>query len=111
MPVPRAEQRRHIAVFVLTAYALSIALSLVIGLTGGYRSKWIGLGYLSMVIPTVAVVIANGMSAERCRTLDGRSLPLRYLPWALVLMPVVMHAVMLPTGQLPPSVRFTGRLG
>ena len=44
MPVPRAEQRRHIAVFVLTAYALSIMLSFVIGLTGGYRSKWIELG-------------------------------------------------------------------
>ena len=95
--MPRAEKRRHIEVFVLTAYALSIALSLVIGLTGGYCTKWIGLGYLSMVIPTVAVVIANGMSAERPRTLDGRSLPLGYLPWALFLMPVVMHAVMLPT--------------
>jgi CAAX protease family protein len=97
MPVPRAEQRRHIAVFVLTAYALSIMLSFVIGLTGGYRSKWIGLGYVSMVIPTVAVAIANAMSAGKPRVLEGRSFPLRYLPLALFLMPIAMHAVMLPT--------------
>jgi uncharacterized protein len=97
MRVPRAEQRRHIAVFVLTAYALSIMLSFVIGLTGGYRSKWIGLGYVSMVIPTVAVAIANAMSAEKPRVLEGRSFPLRYLPLALFLMPIAMHAVMLPT--------------
>ena len=95
--MPRAEQRRHIAVFVLTAYALSIMLSFVIGLTGGYRSKWIGLGYVSMVIPTVAVAIANAMSAEKPRVLEGRSFPLRYLPLALFLMPIAMHAVMLPT--------------
>src|ERR1051325_6083051 len=97
MPAPRAEQRRHIAVFVLTAYALSIMLSFVIGLTGGYRSKWIGLGYVSMVIPTVAVAIANAMSAEKPRVLEARSFPLRYLPLALFLMPIAMHAVMLPT--------------
>jgi hypothetical protein len=38
-----------ILVFVATAYALSIALSLVIGITGGHESALIGLAYLSMM--------------------------------------------------------------
>lgn len=46
--------KRPIVVFVSIAYSLAIALSLLIGLTGGYRSRWIALGYLSMLIPEVS---------------------------------------------------------
>ena len=49
------EAKRAVLVFIAIAYALSIALSLLIGLTGGYRSQWIGLGYVSMLLPAVSV--------------------------------------------------------
>ncbi len=45
-----------IATFVAVAYAMSVALSLIIGLTGGYRSPFIGLQFLSMFIPALAVL-------------------------------------------------------
>jgi membrane protease YdiL (CAAX protease family) len=83
--------------FVAVAYALSIALSLVIGLTGGYHSRLIGLGYLSMLIPTIAVLITNAATHEKVRSMGWDRFPLQYVPVAILLMPIVMHAVMLPT--------------
>jgi len=86
---------RAICVFVAIAYALSIALSLVVGLTGGHDSPLIGLGFLSMVIPTVAMLIVRFSMSEYLK-IDWTRFPLKYLPPALFLMPVVMHAAMLP---------------
>ena len=47
-----------ILVFIGIAYALSMALSLMIGLTGGSQSSLSGWRFLSMAIPAVAVLIA-----------------------------------------------------
>lgn len=83
--------------FIAIAYSLSIALSLVAALTGGAQSQLaVGLGVGAMLVPTIAtfvVVLATGAKAP---ALGGDRLPLRYLPVALLLMPIVMHAVMLP---------------
>src|SRR5689334_20345900 len=83
-------------VFVAAAYAQSLALSLVIGLTGGYESRWIGLGYVSMLIPAISVLIAKAATREKQGSSGWHGFPLRYLPLALFLMPLVMHAAMLP---------------
>ena len=88
--------QQSILVFVAIAYAQSLALSLGIGLTGGYQSRWIGLGYLSMLIPAISVLLAKAATPQRQGSVGWRSLPLRYLPLALFLMPFVMHAAMLP---------------
>src|SRR5205809_743227 len=52
---------RAIRLFVASAYALSIALSLLIGLTGGHHSPLLasGLGYLSMLIPAIGLFIVS----------------------------------------------------
>lgn len=81
--------------FVTTAYTLAIALSLFIGLTGGHESPLIGLGYLSMFLPAIAVVIIASTMGEPLQVRWDRFQP-RYLPVALFLMPAVLHAVMLP---------------
>ena len=78
-----------------------LALSLVIGLTGGYESRWIGLGYLS----AISALIAKAAMRPEQGSVGWRSLPLRYLPLALFLMPFVMHAAMLPLAAA------LGRLG
>ena len=94
-----------IKAFVAVAYALSIALSLVVGLTGGYESPLVGLRFLSMFIPAVAVLIVNSAMNEDLEV-DWNRLPLQYVPLALLLLPVVIHAAMLPVtaayeGRLP----------
>ena len=94
-----------ILAFIAFAYGLSIALSLLVGLTGGYRSPLIGLGLVSMVIPAIAVLIARSTMNEKAR-IDWHRLPATHVPLALLLMPVVMHAAMLTTtagyeGRLP----------
>jgi uncharacterized protein len=84
-----------IVAFVTTAYGLSVALSLVVGLTGGHESSLIGLGYLSMFLPAVSVLAVNfAMHEPPCLRWDR--FPPRYLPVALFLIPGVFHAVMLP---------------
>ncbi len=86
---------RPILTFVAIAYTLSIALSLVVGLTGGYQSPLIGLRYLSMFLPAIAVVVVTLAMNEPPR---HRTSPFqwRYLPVALFLIPAVLHAAMLP---------------
>ncbi|MFA5910559.1 MAG: CPBP family intramembrane glutamic endopeptidase [Vicinamibacterales bacterium] len=86
---------RAILVFVAIAYALSIALSLVVGLTGGHASPIAGLGFLSMFIPATAVLVVRFAMGERVSSVGLSRFPLKYLPLVL-LMPAVLHAVMLP---------------
>jgi len=88
--------QQSILVFVAMAYAQSLALSLVVGLTGGYESRWIGLGYLSMLIPAISAQIAKAATRKKQGTVGWGAFRLPYLPLALFLMPFVMHAAMLP---------------
>lgn len=90
------DSKRLILVFIAVAYAQSLALSLVIGLTGGHGSKWRLLGYVSMLVPAISAFVANAVARDRRPILWNR-FPVRYLPLALFLMPLVLHAVMLPT--------------
>lgn len=84
-----------ILTFVATAYGLSIALSLIVGFTGGYDGPLIGLRYLSMFLPAIAVLLVGSATGEMPRVRSD-PFPFRYLPVALFLIPVLMHAVMLP---------------
>jgi len=86
---------KAILIFVATAYALSIGLSLVVGLTGGHESALIGLAYFSMFLPAISVLIVGSAMNETPQVRWDR-FPLRYLPVALFLIPGVQHAVMLP---------------
>lgn len=84
-----------IATFVAVAYALSVALSLIVGLTGGYQSPYIGLQFLSMLIPALAVLGVRPLTGGAVRV-DWHRLPWTYVPVALLLLPIVMHAAMFP---------------
>jgi membrane protease YdiL (CAAX protease family) len=69
------------------------------------------LGYLSMILPAIAVLIVHTAMHEPPRV-DWNEFPLQYLPAALFLMPAVLHAVMLPVmaalnGGLEWQVRLT----
>jgi membrane protease YdiL (CAAX protease family) len=87
---------RAVLAFVAIAYALAIALSLVVGLTGGYQSRLVGLGYLAMLVPTIAVLAVRFAMNEDVRSMGWDRFPLRFLPVALLLIPIVLHAAMLP---------------
>ena len=89
--------KRPVVAFVAIAYALSIALSLVVGLTGADESRFaLGLGVASMFVPTVAMLVVVTAMKANAPVLGWNRFPLIYLPIALLLMPAVMHAVMLP---------------
>jgi NH3-dependent NAD+ synthetase len=63
---------RAILIFVATCYGLSSALSLVIGLSGGQDSAFVGLAYLSMFLPAGAVVIVSAIRNEPPRVRMSR---------------------------------------
>ena len=95
----------RVTVFLAVAYSLSIALGLVVGLSGGDAGPLAGLRFLSMGIPAIAVLVVQSFFGERPRV-DWHRLPLKYVPLALLLMPLVMHLAMLPVttayeGRLP----------
>lgn len=93
-------------VFVGSAYVLSIALSLIIGSTGGYRSRFIGLGYVSMFIPTLSVLITKFTTHEKIASMGWNRFPLQDVPAALLLMPLIMHIAMLPAATLLGGLRW-----
>jgi membrane protease YdiL (CAAX protease family) len=86
---------KAISVFLGIAFGLSIILSLFIGLTGGHASPYIGFGIFSMVIPALSVILVQ-LTMNEGPKVDWSIFPLKYLPVAILLIPVVMHAVMLP---------------
>lgn len=77
-------------------FALSIALSLLVGLTGGPDSPVFGLAYLSMFLPAIAVSIVY-VVLKQAPVIGWHRFPLRDLPLALFLMPAVLHLAMLPS--------------
>src|SRR5262249_2189336 len=70
-------------------------LSLLVGLTGGHQSAFIGLSVLSMFFPAFGVLAVN-IGMKQPLSIDWQRFPLCYIPVALFLMPAVMHVVMLP---------------
>ena len=96
--------RRAIVAFIAIAYALSIALSLLVGLTGGDHSEFAGAGFATMFVPTIAVALVVSATRERLG-IDWRRFPVTFLPLALLMIPVTLHAamfaVMRSTGPLP----------
>lgn len=96
---------KRIATYVAVAFAMSAILSLIVGLTGGYQSPLVGLQFLTMFIPALTVMVVRPLSGGAL-TLDWHRLSWTYLPVALLLLPIVMHAAMLPVaasyeGRLP----------
>jgi len=85
---------KAIAAYLAIVYALSIALSLLIGLTGGHASSFVGLSLLTMFMPAIAVLMVNSLWREP-PYIAPRMPAVRYLLIALFFIPTVMHAVML----------------
>lgn len=59
------------------------------------NSALIGLAYLSMFLPTAAMLIVSSVRGEASRV-HWHCFPLKYLPVALFLTSLVLHAAMLP---------------
>lgn len=86
---------KAIFAFVAIVYGLSIALSLLIGLSGGHQSRFVGLSYLSMFLPAIAVALVYAATKE-APLVYWKRFRWSYLPVALFLMPAVLHLTMLP---------------
>jgi membrane protease YdiL (CAAX protease family) len=86
---------RPVLVFVTITYVLAIAVSLAVGVTGGHASPLIGLRFGTMFIPATAVLLLRAARNEGPRV-DFACLAPRFIPVALLLMPGVLHATMLP---------------
>jgi membrane protease YdiL (CAAX protease family) len=69
-----------------------------IGLTGGRQSPFVDFGLFTMLFPSVAVLVAGGATGEWPR-INWQRFPMRHLPAALFLMPLLMHLVMLPAAM------------
>jgi membrane protease YdiL (CAAX protease family) len=95
---------RAVVTFIVVVYAVSVALSLLVGLTGGHESAFAGIGFGVMVLPTIAAILVQSMGKGTLQ-IDWRRFPVSFLPPALLLIPVTLHAgmlaVMTAAGPLP----------
>src|SRR5690348_4430741 len=104
-PVPIPETKSGIVLFLGVAFGGSILLSLGIGLSGGSTSSLLWLAPLTMFVPALAV-LAVRVTTGVPLGIDGMYLPLRWLPAALFILPLAIHAICLPgvfflEGKLP----------
>jgi membrane protease YdiL (CAAX protease family) len=91
--------------FLAVAFGGSILLSLLIGLTGGPTSRFAGLSLSSMLFPALGVIVARAAYGSRLGIVWTR-LPWRWLPFALLALPLAIHLIALPgllllAGHLP----------
>jgi membrane protease YdiL (CAAX protease family) len=96
---------KAIVLYLGITYFLAITLSVVIGVAGGQTIPYLGLGIISMLIPALTVVILSSAINEGPRV-NWNLFPGTYFPLALLLIPLVMQAAMLPTtyileGKIP----------
>jgi uncharacterized protein len=89
------KEKNHLITFIAISFGLSILLSLFIGFTGGHESRFISLGYASMLIPAIAVLIMNYAFKVPPGKPGWNKFPTIWLPLALLLMPLVIHTVCL----------------
>lgn len=97
----------HVAIFLSIVFCSSIFLSLFVGLSGGYESRFIWLRFFASVPVSIAVIIMTTAFSAPAQVLTWNEFPVRWLPLALFLMPLTIHAVGLPlltylnNGRLP----------
>ena len=97
---------RPLFVFLSVTFGGSILLSLMFGLSGGHESPLLWLAPLTMFMPALGV-LATRITAGAPLGIDAAiHLPMRWLPAALLVLPLAIHAVVLPgifilEGKLP----------
>ena len=102
----KAHTSRSIWIYLFITFSLAVLLSFSISLTGGHTSKWINLAYLAMFIPAVAVLVLRLLKVSSL-IVEWQRFPLEWIPGALFIFPVIIHAVCLPlvawqnNGEIP----------
>jgi membrane protease YdiL (CAAX protease family) len=96
---------RPIPAFVTIVTALGAAVSLAFVWTGGPSGRLGAFAFATMLLPAAAAYVMRIAASEAPR-IDWTRLPAGYAPIALLLIPTVMHAAMLPAmravaGRLP----------
>ncbi len=87
--------RPPLLMFLGVAFGGSILLSLAIGISGGYKSSLLWLAPLSMLMPALGALVACAGLDASLRVEWGR-FPARWLPAAVLTLPLAIHAVALP---------------
>jgi membrane protease YdiL (CAAX protease family) len=100
-----ASHFRSLIVFLSVAMGGSVLLSVAIGLSGGQQSPLARFAVLSMFMPALGVMVTRLTVGDQLNIKRARS-PLLWVPVALLLVPLAIHAVALPgvlllEGRLP----------
>jgi membrane protease YdiL (CAAX protease family) len=93
-----------VGAFVASAYVLAGVLSMLVWGTGGHQSPLAGLGFAAMLLPAAAAAIVRSLTKEGFG-IDWNRLPIGWVPVALFIIPVTLHATMITrlalAGPLP----------
>ena len=87
---------RPLITFLIITYSLSILLSVIVGATGGSKSKLLNLAFAAFFIPAIAVLVMQFGFDEAIPDAGWDKFPVLWLPVALFLMPLAIHIIALP---------------
>lgn len=91
------KENDHLGAYIVITFSLSIVLSLFIGLTGGHESAFIWMGYLSMIIPAIAVLVMTFVYKDPVHNANKRKkISAGWILIAIFLIPAVIHLVCIP---------------
>jgi membrane protease YdiL (CAAX protease family) len=91
----QSRQTSSVSIYVIITFSLSILLSIFIGVTGGENTRYAGAKFISMFIPAIAVFILHRRGDSFVRE-SLQHFPLSWMPVALFIFPVIIHAVCIP---------------
>src|SRR4051794_23782123 len=94
-----------LAAFLLVTFGGAVVLSVAASISGTGGTPAGVLGLLAMLLPALGVLSVRVAFGARVADAGWRRFPIRWLPVALLAMPVAIHAVALPT-----AVALEGRL-
>jgi uncharacterized protein len=89
-------ERKQLKYFLFICFGFSFLISLLVKFTGGHDSKYIWVAYLSMFIPAIAVLLMRILFKLKTDNPGWGKFPLKWLPVALLLMPLIIHAICIP---------------
>jgi uncharacterized protein len=78
-------------IFLVITFGLSISLSILVGLTGGTQSSLQNIGILAMFFPALAIIAVKFIFKTPISYSGWRNFPLKWLPIALFIFPIVIH--------------------
>ena len=106
IPMSGNDTKPHLTLFLCWTFGASVALSVLVALTGGRASPYLSFAPVAMFIPAIGVLLSRIIFEDRTIGVRWTVRPFKMIPVALFVFPLVIHLFALPAvyfieGRIP----------